>query len=88
MQSINGHELIQAFSAEFSVNLSNFDFERYFRCEGTTPLDALLLLRALGRWVLSLPPDPIRKAPVTLDDLAEAADCGSWSEQPGTSVTV
>ncbi|MEL6606647.1 MAG: DUF1493 family protein [Bacteroidota bacterium] len=72
----DAEELLEAFSERFQVDLSDFEFERYFDLEGVDPIGLSILIRKLRG-------DKIPKKSshsLTLGDLEQAAINGKWIE--------
>lgn len=66
-------EFMQAFSNQFGVDISEFNFSRYFGSEaGFNPVVSLFR-SMLGR--------AYRFTPITLADLANAAEIKKWKEK-------
>jgi hypothetical protein len=65
-------EILSDFSERFAVDLSSFAFQRHFGSE----------LDAGPRWVVRkiFGGEAVRKSPVTVQDLVEAANRGRWIE--------
>lgn len=76
MDGDDGVEFMDAFSVRFGVDLTEFPHDNYFGPEGmVTPIsliDAFIARLTTGRWT--------RLAPLTLRQLAEAAENGRWVE--------
>ena len=70
---------LKDFSQQFGVNMNELDFRRHFSSE----------LEAGIRWVLqkTIGPERLGYAPVTLQDLLEAANSGRWAAVQHTSGT-
>ena len=67
-------QLMQEFSSEFNVDLSDFEFEKYFMHEGFNPIGFSWLIRKLRG-------DKIPKkssVPIRLGDLERAMNAGKW----------
>lgn len=69
-------ELLEAFSERFKVDLSDFEFERYFDLEGFDPIGLSILIRKLRGE--KIPKKSSHK--LTLGDLERAAISGKWIE--------
>ena len=59
---------LEAFSEKFSVEVGDFDFDRYFGSEGFSPIDLFVKLARRH---------PPRRC-LTLSMLAKAAELGTW----------
>jgi hypothetical protein len=67
----DGEELMEAFSERFGVEMSGFVFDRHFGSEAEcNPLMYALM------WLFER--ERLRLVPITLTDLAEAAQTGVW----------
>lgn len=79
----DAEELMQAFAAQFNVDLDGFNFGRHFGSEA--PTNPLVLLGLLLRGIFSKLPFPQTKQPtslmpITINDLVRAAEAGRWIE--------
>ncbi|MFL5542517.1 MAG: DUF1493 family protein, partial [Longimicrobiaceae bacterium] len=77
VDGMDAHDLMERFAAEFHVDLSEYDHNRYFGPEaGFNPF--------LGAWILLLqlfgqtPEEAAQRRPLTIGDLAGAASAGRW----------
>jgi hypothetical protein len=73
----DAYEFMQAFSERFSVDLSAFPYNKYFGPEGNALLPLMIIMAIIrrlttGMWSAS--------APLTLLQLAEAAEKRSWAD--------
>jgi len=66
----DAEEFLRAFAQEFSVDMTNFRFQRYFGSEADAGI----------RWFTRklLGDRGVEKVPLTLQDLAAAARSGKW----------
>lgn len=64
-------ELFDDLVNEFDCDFSDFEFNRFFRCEGSLGIDPLMRLRR--RWGLLG-----NKTPVTVQHLVHVAENGKW----------
>ena len=68
----DGVEFMQAFAESFAVDLTGFEFDRYFGPEaGCNPV--------MGIFLRLFHLKQLRSAPITLESLLEAARSGRWS---------
>jgi hypothetical protein len=70
MDGDDAREFLKAFSVRFSVDMSEFEFNRYFGSEGFNPISYI--------YFLLFARDKLRKMPITLGHLAEAAQNKKW----------
>ncbi len=79
MDGDDGDEFMQAFSRRFAVDLGTFPYDNYFGVEAAaTPISiTVTLFRRLttGKWS--------KHSPLTLRQLAEAVENGSWVVETG-----
>jgi hypothetical protein len=64
-------EFMQAFAERFAVDLTGFEFERHFSDDGG--LNPLAYL-----WTKWRNPSRLKRVPITLEDLVEAAHLKRW----------
>ncbi len=66
-------EFMEAFSENFEVDLTEFEYSKYFGPEGFNPF-AYLYYYLFKR-------DKLKLIPITLHDLVEAAEANRWIKQ-------
>ncbi len=70
-------DFLAAFARRFNVDLSGLDFNQHFEGEGFDPFGcALVLYWLFPRWIPS--PYPLRKIPITVNDLIAVVRAGRW----------
>lgn len=65
-------ELLEAFATCFDVDMYGFQFTDYFRSEGMTPVDIVLIIRRLFGY------QDFSKKPIAIGHLVEVASLGKW----------
>lgn len=74
LEGDDADEFMQTFSQKFDVDLSGFNFEKYFIVEGFNPIGIIRLFWKLRR--KSLPNKS--KHSLTIGDLEKSAQLGKW----------
>ena len=84
MDGIDAVEFMEAFSKEFNVDMSEFEFDKHFGPEGFSPLDLFDIVYCwLGRIFKK---DLSGDIAITLRDLVSAAKAKKWHRLNGKAV--
>jgi acyl carrier protein len=84
MDGTDAMEFMEAFSKEFDVDMSEFEFDSHFGSEGFSPVDVFYLLYCLLGRIFKK--DLSGLIPITLRDLVSAAKAKKWHKLNGKAV--
>jgi acyl carrier protein len=84
MDGTGAGEFVEAFSEEFDVDMSEFEFDKHFGPEaGITPIHLLIFLFVLVGRIFKKDLDLSGLIPITLGDLVSAAEAKKWRKLNG-----
>ncbi len=76
-------EFMEAFSKEFDVDMSEFEFDKHFGPEGFGPVDLFYILFSLVGRIFRKDFDLLGHISITLRDLVSAAKAKKWHKLNG-----
>ncbi len=86
MDGTDAVEFMEAFSEEFDVDMSEFEFDKHFGPEaGITPIHLLIYLFILLGRIFKKDLDLSGLIPITLRDLVSAAKAKKWHKLNGNA---